>query len=276
LGTDEAVSATRAKTSASVSTEVPMNRERRETQNGSRTEVFRRTAGRKISTEAEDMSAGGNIDRKISAENRCPGVGGSEHRKVRASAGRQRKLSSRPRAFDRKTKSGPDAIGCERKSASISGAANAGTAVCAERRASRGERERGRRKMCTDAIAVRHARVSVERHANIPRIAGRVRFERALKDARSSCRRTQIVERRSACGERERSRRKMASGTEAEQLSCTQVQACEGAIARWTSRTIGLGGIERCSSVEESAPRSCMGAVERRIPWMVGVRRARA
>lgn len=174
---------------------------------------------------------------------------------MRASAGRQRKLSSRTRAFDRKTKADLTPSVASGSQHPFMGAANAGTAVCAERRASRGERVRGRRKMCTDAIAVRHARVSVERHANIPRIAGRVRFDRASKGARSGRRRAQIVERRFACGERERSRRKMASGTEAEQLSCTKVQACEGAVARWTSRTIGSGAHRKMRARSERARR---------------------
>jgi hypothetical protein len=62
--------------------------------------------------------------------------------------------------------------------------------------------------------------VSVERDANTPQIAGRVRLFRTLKGARIDRRRARIAERRDACGERERSRRKMASVTEAEQLFC--------------------------------------------------------
>jgi|SwirhirootsSR3_FD_contig_111_632318_length_948_multi_4_in_0_out_0_2 hypothetical protein len=95
---------------------------------------------------------------------------------MRANAGRQRELSSRPEALVEKTTAEPDIIGRERKSAPNKRVRRTQAQRCApKRRASCGERERGRRKMCTDAIAVRHARVSVERYANIPRIAGRVR-----------------------------------------------------------------------------------------------------
>jgi hypothetical protein len=68
----------------------------------------------------------------------------------------------------------------------------------------------------------------------------------------------------------------MASSTEAEQLFCTKVQAHEGVAARRISRVMGRVEVERRMLGRESAPRSCMGRVERRGPWMIGVRRARA
>lgn len=87
------------------------------------------------------MSAGGNVGRKIGAKNGARAAGG-------ASIARCRELREAAQAVEQVEE--PDAIGFERKSASMRCGERRHSGVRPKRRASRGERGHGRRKMSMD------------------------------------------------------------------------------------------------------------------------------